>query len=217
LPKALIGDVKAVAKQIKRTESELVREAIALGLDVIRGEKPVRGRYLPSGLRPPHAAQIHEAGHAVAVILMAESLEDQKAFVEGTDMEDVLRSVTLKPQGGGHCTHLPLPPLHDLRIVIAGAVAEAKAKARSFDEIWNDDCCRLDRRSAKRLKCTQDEFNEAVKDMSAAFDNLHNWAGLICLAESLLYGKTPGSKCWDDFRFGWLESYGRHEQPQAAE
>jgi hypothetical protein len=200
LPEQLIIDVRTLAKQIGRSQSEVVREAIELGVNVIRGEKPVRGLYLPATLRPPHRAEIHEAGHAVAAFLSFDiARQIKRANIE--QPSDMLKYIMLKGDDQAYCAfHDLFSDQINLRIGIAGAVAQAKAENRSFKDVWNSDASESDHHCTKGSSPV--EFDEAVAEITFAFNDPVIWAGLRYLARSLSHGKTHGHVCWELYQNG---------------
>jgi hypothetical protein len=192
LPSELVESVKKVAATVGRTQSEVVREAIYLGLDVLHGEKPQRGYYLPPGLRPQHVAEVHEAGHAVAVFKVADQLYISPAVA--------LVKVQLKPRGAGVCRHVHFPAKQELLVTVAGAVAQAKHENKSFDEVWKGRGCGGDRRKAKKLGNAHDIYT-AIEKVTKWFDDPVTWRGVLRLAENLPNsGHMTGSRCWINYQ-----------------
>jgi hypothetical protein len=191
LPSELIEAVEKAAMEMDRSQSKVVREAIYLGLAVIHGEKPQRGMYLPPGLRPKHAAEIHEAGHAVAVFFAAEELDFPPA--------EMLIRVKLRNRGGV-CYHFPLPAKQELAVTVAGAVAQAKAESKTFDEVWSGRGCGSDRRKAARLGHGHDLYTAIEKVTKRFFDD-RIWNALCELARHLPNnGHMSGIECWETYK-----------------
>lgn len=172
------GDGVRPYSRSKVTASDIWREALRIGLDVIHGEAPERGYHLPELLRPRHDAEIHEAGHAVAVFLAAEAV--------GLDPADCLISLKLKPRRGGLTLHAPFPPLHTLRIIVAGAVAESLEAGKTFGEVWSAPGCGGDRRqAAKLIREHGRDLDDAIDYVKSHFDQRPVWSGLVAVARMI--------------------------------
>jgi hypothetical protein len=191
LPKSLIDRVAKAAKDMGRSQSEVVREALHLGLVVLHGERPERGWYLPPDLRPSHDAEFHEAGHAVATWIVAK-LNDEDPY-------DVVDHIKLKPGGAGHVLHIGG---RKMEIHVAGAVAQAKAEGRTFEEVWDSRGCSSDRRKAKRLLswCAAEQtacptVEQAAHTVTEWFSDPGVWRALTILAKRLPNtGKMNGAE-----------------------
>jgi hypothetical protein len=204
LPKHMIEEIEATALHVERPAAQVYREALHLGLQFMKGERLHRGSYLPPALRPKHHAEVHEAGHAVAMFLFAQETGLM-------DPAEVVAEVVLKPEGAGHMRPtLNLSPEGDLRMIVAGAVAQAIDERVSFFDIWNGHGCRGDRKSAAKLlrEHPQLSIERAAEWAEAKFMDPVIWGALYGLARGLNNGKAAGGECWELYR---LFVEGSHE------
>jgi hypothetical protein len=194
LPKAMIATVQGMADYMGQPTSAIFREAMRFGLLHMQGEKLGAGAYIPFDLRPQHAAEIHEAGHAVAVFLCAEE--------EGLDPAECLLYARLKQRGGGAVFYKPFPPMQDLRITVAGAVAESLEAGLSFSAFWNDSGCSGDRKHAlATMKTNGLDLDDAVDFISGKFFQPQIWTALVGLSREFnVNGTIDGAYCWDIYR-----------------
>jgi hypothetical protein len=93
--------------------------------------------------------KVHEAGHAVAYFLAQEALGIPRPLVRSINISGFYGggSVTTNATTGKMIT----PEWH-LRIAVAGAVAEAKARGVTFEELWQEEGAEGDRRCAAQYK-----------------------------------------------------------------
>jgi hypothetical protein len=144
LPPELAALIESTARDIGCSRSDVAREALALGLSALRFRKLERGRYLERHLYPIHPFAVHEAGHAVMVMMIENDriaeAEDEASTPELSDSIffalPLLESVYLADFGDeysltafsslSHC----FSPRERLRITVAGCVADAKKMAR---------------------------------------------------------------------------------------
>jgi hypothetical protein len=210
LPKRLTDAVAATALHVERPAAEVYREALYLGLQFMKGERVERGEYLPPLLRPKHAAEIHEAGHAAAMFVYARELE--------VDPAEVVRSVALKPRQGGYMQPaVHLPPDINIDVTVAGAVAQAIDERVAFLDIWNGHGCTGDRKTVAKLLRDypnhQLSVERAVKRMEAHFADPDIWDAVIGLASMLdVHSKHSGERCWDIFAERVQAAYDRRDR-----
>jgi phosphoribosylaminoimidazole carboxylase (NCAIR synthetase) len=88
IPPKLAKRFDSVARELKCSPAEVVRESLSLGLQQLYGLTPKRGRYLPLHLKPMHPAAPHEAAHVVMNLMvedeydLSEVEEEQEAWDE---------------------------------------------------------------------------------------------------------------------------------------
>ena len=191
IPAHLRDRVTSAARYMKAPTSAVFREALYIGLEHMHGERVERGSFLPSGLRPEHSAEIHEAGHAVVAWLNAEEC--------GDDPYDAVDHVALKQRGAGHVQgSRSLSTEADVRFTVAGAVAEAMHTGLSFEEVWNGHGCSGDRRIVKRQR-GEPFIDEAVQWVQQNFRDEDTWEALKHVARKLVQGKIAGWRAWSYF------------------
>lgn len=199
VPQEMLDTVHRAVEYMQReddgvTASDIWREAMYLGLQQISGNPAARGMYLPRYLRPEHHAEVHEAGHAVAEFLCAEDA--------GRNPDECVSHVVLKPRGGGYMKPATsTPPIQDLRVIVAGAVAESLQQGLTFQDIWAGHGCSGDRRlAAKLIKKHGLHVDDAVDYIAGKFFRFEVWAGLVAVARGLVIGKSTGFLCWHDYQ-----------------
>lgn len=193
VPKRLTDEIEATARYTESPAAQVYREALYLGLQAMKGERLSRGEYLELCLRPKHYAEMHEAGHAVAMFLCAQEL--------GWDAAEVVVEVALKRRQSGHMLRaVSLPPDCELRMLVAGAVAQAVDERVSFLEVWNGSPCRSDRKKAATLLRRHEHLSieRAAERMKAKFEDPDIWDAVTGLARRLIVnGKVSGDECWE--------------------
>jgi hypothetical protein len=212
VPQTLIDEVEWEVGYIRKsdipaasevTASTIWREAIHQGLWALRDGTAAPHKFLPYDVRLSHPAEIHEAGHVVVLILIAEE--------EGLNPQHFLDGARLKPRGAGvtysRNGHL-LTPEGKLLLWIAGCAAEALDQGRSFDQLWAEypmgNQRGNDRKNAARL------IREHGLDLEAAVDYVYRkftqrdvWAGLVAVARAFYSkGKLGSYNCYDAYETG---------------
>ncbi len=195
LPEKTVATLKKAAKfmpqwqqngrPLSATFSDAPRFAVDLGVEQLnnRHNLPLHG----------YNVRIHEAGHAVALFLAAKDLR--------LNPSKIVRRISIGGynRGGGVSPELhKLTPQWELRVDIAGVVAEAKYLEKSFDEVWEDESSGGDRKQARRHGGKDAAGLKAAVDyMTKQFTNPAVWNGLRKLADYLPNkGRCDGNTAW---------------------
>jgi len=159
-------------------------EALSLGLQTLHGWNPHRGFYLPSNLRPKHKSEIYGAGYATAVLL---AVEEQGLLPLACDLK-----VKLVGDGSeflscemGHFTFS-----QRLKILVAGAVAEAKFTGVRFSNIWRNSRCKMAVEQAQEVAGQGLSIRSASESIRKSFNDPCMWHALVSLSRELRVNDT---------------------------
>jgi hypothetical protein len=205
-PQHLCERVAAAARYLKRPASEIYREALFLGLEHLHGERVERGKFLRRDLRPEHNAEVHEAGHAVVAWLNAEE--------RGENPLHAVDHIALKQRGAGHIVtgnNYNWGIEFEVRVDVAGAVAQAKHTGLSFEDVWSNPGCRGDRRNVERRQ-GEPFLDDAVRWVKLRFREEDTWEALMSLARDLVHGNKGGFHAWRQFNGAREWARGRGER-----